>query len=75
MRREPSTPKPDVDGSNPFSYPRLVQPVLDRNCVQCHADKGQGLIGPNLTDDYWIHGSNFVDSLRVIWNGVPSKLP
>ncbi len=36
MRRAPSVPKPDVDGSNPFSYPRLVQPVLDRNCVACH---------------------------------------
>jgi hypothetical protein len=28
---------PDVDGSNPFSYPRLVQPVLDKHCVECHA--------------------------------------
>ncbi len=36
LRREPSKPAPDVDGSNPFSYPRLVQPVLDRNCVSCH---------------------------------------
>jgi hypothetical protein len=36
MRREPSVPKPDLDGSNPFSYVRLVQPVLDRNCVECH---------------------------------------
>jgi hypothetical protein len=36
MRREPSKLQPDVDGSNPFSYPRLVQPVLDRNCVECH---------------------------------------
>jgi hypothetical protein len=37
MRREPSRLAPDVDGSNPFSYPRLVQPVLDRHCVACHA--------------------------------------
>jgi hypothetical protein len=36
LLREPSSLKPDVDGSNPFSYPRLVQPVLDRNCVECH---------------------------------------
>ncbi|MHC4546322.1 MAG: HzsA-related protein [Planctomycetota bacterium] len=36
MRREPSKPTPDVDGTNPFSYPRLVQPVLDKHCVQCH---------------------------------------
>jgi len=36
LRRAPSKPTPDVDGSNPFSYPRLVQPVLDRNCASCH---------------------------------------
>jgi hypothetical protein len=36
MRRKPSILKPDVDGTNPFSYPRLVQPVLDKHCVQCH---------------------------------------
>lgn len=38
LRRAPSTPTPDVDGSRPFSYPRLVQPVLDRNCVKCHEE-------------------------------------
>ena len=38
LRREPSRLKPDVDGSRPFSYPRLVQPVLDRHCVKCHAE-------------------------------------
>jgi len=37
LLREPSKLKPGVDGSSPFSYPRLVQPVLDRNCVACHA--------------------------------------
>ncbi|WP_165229742.1 hypothetical protein [Aquisphaera insulae] len=36
MRRRPSQPSPDVDGTNPFSYPRLVQPVLDQYCVSCH---------------------------------------
>ena len=39
MRRKPSPLKADVDGSNPFSYPRLVQPALDRNCVPCHTKK------------------------------------
>jgi hypothetical protein len=36
LQRSPSPLKPDVDGSNPFSYPRLIQPVLDRHCVACH---------------------------------------
>lgn len=37
LHRPPSPLAPDAEGSNPFSYPRLVQPVLDRNCVDCHA--------------------------------------
>ena len=36
LGRSPSKITPDVDGSNPFSYVRLVQPVLDRSCVGCH---------------------------------------
>jgi hypothetical protein len=42
LRRPPSVPKPDVDGTNPFSYPRLVQPVLDRKCVSCHEQEVDG---------------------------------
>jgi hypothetical protein len=37
LRGAPSRLTPDVDGSNPFSYAHLVQPVLDRHCVECHA--------------------------------------
>ena len=36
MQREPSRIRPDVDGTHPFSYPRLVQPVLEKHCVKCH---------------------------------------
>lgn len=42
-------------------------------CSPCHRPDGGGLVGPNLCDDYWIHGSNYVDSLKVIINGVPEK--
>ena len=38
LRRAPSQIKPDVDGSNPFNFVRLVQPVLERNCVVCHKE-------------------------------------
>ena len=41
FRRPPSRLQADVDGSNPFSYPRLVQPVLDRHCVDCHAKESK----------------------------------
>jgi len=36
LLRPPSKIKPEADGSNPFSYVRLVQPVLDRHCAGCH---------------------------------------
>ncbi len=37
--RAPSSIEPDADGSNPFSFVRLVQPALDRNCAECHREK------------------------------------
>ena len=42
-------------------------------CAPCHRVDGGGLVGPNLTDNYWIHGSNYVDSVKIIWDGVPAK--
>ena len=48
LKRKPSIPKPDVDGTNPFSYPRLVQPVLDKKCVACHEKGVNGKKGPPL---------------------------
>jgi len=38
MKRKPSKIRTDVDGSNPFNYPRLVQPVLDKHCIKCHTE-------------------------------------
>ncbi|NLC55792.1 MAG: hypothetical protein GX774_03020 [Armatimonadetes bacterium] len=35
--RPPSVIEPGPDGSKPFSYPILVQPVLDKHCVSCHS--------------------------------------
>jgi hypothetical protein len=39
LRRAPSKIATELDGANPFNYPRLVQPALDRNCVNCHQEK------------------------------------
>lgn len=56
LRRAPSKIAPDVDGSNPFNYPRLVQPALDRNCVGCHREKKAldltGAIAGSFTRSY-----------------------
>jgi cytochrome c oxidase cbb3-type subunit 3 len=47
--------------------------TYDLLCAPCHRVDGGGLVGPNLCDNFFIHGSNFVDSVKTIWNGVPEK--
>ncbi len=43
-------------------------------CASCHGAMGQGLIGPNLTDDHWLHGNGKVDGIfQVIDKGVAEK--
>jgi cytochrome c oxidase cbb3-type subunit 3 len=43
------------------------------NCIVCHGDKGQGGVGPNLTDDYWLHGGRINDVFKTIKYGVVEK--
>jgi hypothetical protein len=49
LRKPPAQPTPKAPGSHPLTFPRLVQPVLDRHCVECHeqtrADGTPGLRG------------------------------
>ncbi len=40
-------------------------------CASCHRKDGGGDIGPNLTDDYWLHGSKITDVFKVVKHGVP----
>lgn len=43
-------------------------------CSACHGNSGEGGIGPNLTDKFWIHGNGDPASLtKVIVEGVPEK--
>ena len=42
-------------------------------CSPCHREDGGGLIGPNLTDDYWIHGGRPLELLKTVNEGVPAK--
>jgi hypothetical protein len=43
LRRPPSTIRPGPGGTRPLSYPRLVQPVLDKHCVRCHDGRAGNL--------------------------------
>ena len=39
------------------------------NCQACHTPEGKGLVGPNLTDDFQIHGSTRLDLFNVVMKG------
>ena len=43
------------------------------NCVACHGDGGEGGVGPNMTDAYWIHGGGIRNVFKTIKYGVPAK--
>lgn len=48
--------------------------VYKSNCVACHGAKGEGGIGPNLTDAFWIHGDGSLRGIhKVVYEGVVSK--
>ncbi|MFD2888409.1 cbb3-type cytochrome c oxidase N-terminal domain-containing protein [Chitinophaga cymbidii] len=43
------------------------------NCAACHGPEGQGVVGPNLTDSYWMHGGKVSEIFATIKYGVPEK--
>jgi len=47
--------------------------IYTTNCVACHGTLGEGGIGPNFTDDYWIHGAGMSNMVHTITVGVPAK--
>lgn len=47
--------------------------VFTQFCVVCHGEQGQGNVGPNLTDGYWIHGAAPTNIWTTVTNGVPAK--
>lgn len=51
-----------------------TQALFTARCVACHGDKAQGSIGPNLTDNAWIHGKgSLTDIFATIDQGVLAK--
>jgi cytochrome c oxidase cbb3-type subunit 3 len=47
--------------------------IFTTTCSPCHGAQGQGVVGPNLTDDYWLHGGKITDIFKTIKYGVPAK--
>jgi hypothetical protein len=64
FHRAPSPIEPDVSGSHPLTFPRLVQPVLDRHCIACHgrdANEPPSLVRGTRWQKY---GTRYYDEAR-----------
>jgi cytochrome c oxidase cbb3-type subunit 3 len=51
----------------------LGKQVFMTNCIACHGEHAQGVIGPNLTDHYWLHGGKPSQLGVTVMKGVPDK--
>jgi cytochrome c oxidase cbb3-type subunit III len=49
------------------------QTIFIEKCAVCHGKKGEGGVGPNMTDDYWLHGGDIKSVFTVVKYGVPDK--
>lgn len=47
--------------------------TFDKICYVCHGKFGEGLVGPNFTDEYWIHGGRIQDMYKTVINGIIEK--
>jgi cytochrome c oxidase cbb3-type subunit 3 len=76
--------KPGAGGANKINENNVEQSTdkavlqaggaLFKNvCSPCHGEHGEGAVGPNLTDEYWLHGGKVKDIFKTIKHGVPEK--
>lgn len=47
--------------------------IFKNVCAACHGQKGEGTVGPNMTDEYWIHGGGIKNIFKTVKYGVPDK--
>jgi len=55
LRRQPSTPKKDTEDLNPLLFPNLIQPIIDKKCLDCHErkDNAPSLRGDKFAQNGW----------------------
>ncbi|WP_242928815.1 c-type cytochrome [Pontibacter vulgaris] len=47
--------------------------TFTQNCAACHGQNAEGTVGPNLTDEYWLHGGDVNEIFKTVKYGVPAK--
>lgn len=47
--------------------------IFTKNCAVCHGQKGEGLVGPNFADNYWVYGGGIKDIFKTIKYGKVEK--
>ncbi len=47
--------------------------TFEKLCSACHRADAGGQVGPNLTDEYWLHGGGIKNVFKTITYGVPTK--
>ncbi len=75
--RYEATNKDKIDENNvpmaDASGIKAGQQLFETNCAACHLKDGGGNVGPNLTDDYWLHKGSLNDIYHTIKVGYPDK--
>jgi len=69
----PPTPDELLAGASNPEVLALGRERFAKTCAACHGEQAQGLIGPNLTDDHWLHGGQVAQIFQTVAKGVPAK--
>ncbi len=82
IRKANPEPAFDLDAIVPLTAAADLaagQETFKKICSVCHGQKGEGLVGPNFTDQYWIHGDSTNNTIsiknlfQIVTNGVIEK--
>lgn len=68
--------QPEVDLAQRLSDPQAIAKgaeIYKSNCLACHGTDAGGVVGPNLVDNYYIHGGTSEELVKVVAEGVPQK--
>jgi len=73
IKRNPTSPEALLALAHDPAVVDAGHGVFTTMCSSCHGKNAEGIIGPNLTDRYWIHGGQPTDILKSMTEGYPEK--